>query len=86
MLVHVAGILVFTDSLKYCFNSVTANLISEESYWERCCRTRWTLCDISCYNKLWKKMFFERHTEEVIEHFVPEKSDQKEVELGYCII
>ena len=59
--------------------SITADLISEESYWERCCRARWSLCDVSCHDKLWKRMFFERHVEELVEQFVPEKSDQKQV-------
>ena len=58
---------------------ISADLISEEAYWERCCRARWSLCDVSCYDNVWKKMFFERHTEELIEHYVPEKSDPKVV-------
>ena len=58
---------------------VTADLISEETYWERCCRARWSLCDVSAYDNVWKRMFFERHTEELVEHYVPEKSDPKVV-------
>ena len=51
--------------------SVTGPLIEEESFWERCCKARWDLCDVSCYNNCWKKMYFERHLEETLEKFVP---------------
>ena len=62
-------------------SSISSELISDEGYWERCCRKHWSLCDVSCYGKVWKRMFFERHAEELVERFVPEKSDLKEVSL-----
>ncbi|KAK2856087.1 hypothetical protein Q5P01_004822 [Channa striata] len=51
--------------------SVTANLIGDGVYWERCCKQRWDLCDVSYYGHSWKRMFFERHIENIIELFVP---------------
>lgn len=60
--------------------SITAPLISDESYWERCCRTRWGLCDISEHDGSWKTMYFERNVQETIEKFVPEASDQNDLE------
>ena len=30
-------------------------------------------------------MFFERHAEELVEHFVPEKSDRKEVSFLFMV-
>lgn len=51
--------------------SVTGPLIEEESYWKRCCQARWELCDVSCYDNCWKRMYFERHLEESLETFVP---------------
>jgi len=51
--------------------SVTGPLIEEETFWERCCKARWDLCDVSCYDNCWKRMYFERHLEETLEKFVP---------------
>ena len=31
-------------------------------------------------------MFFEKHVEELVEHFVPEKSDPKEVNVITCFL
>ncbi|KYO43408.1 dynein regulatory complex subunit 5 [Alligator mississippiensis] len=55
--------------------SVTANLISDEGYWKRCCTERWTVCDVSCYGGSWKQMFFERHLENILKYFVPNVTD-----------
>ncbi|KAI2652311.1 Dynein regulatory complex subunit 5 [Labeo rohita] len=59
--------------------TVTANLISDESYWKRCCESRWAVCDVSTYNNSWKRMFFERHLENIIEFFIPDSTDTKTV-------
>ena len=66
-------------------SSVTAGLIVDEGYWERSCRSRWTLCDVSSYDRDWKRMYFERHTEELVEHFVPEKSDTEKVRISLLV-
>ncbi|KAM4600977.1 LOW QUALITY PROTEIN: dynein regulatory complex subunit 5 [Polymixia lowei] len=58
---------------------VTANLISDEGYWKRCCMQRWDLCDVSQYGHSWKQMFFERHIENLIELFIPDVTDPKTV-------
>ncbi|XP_036438696.1 LOW QUALITY PROTEIN: dynein regulatory complex subunit 5 [Colossoma macropomum] len=59
--------------------SVTANLISEECYWKRCCEGRWAVSDVSEYGHSWKRMFFERHLENIIELFIPDVTDPKAV-------
>lgn len=59
---------------------VTGPLIEDEQYWERCCHHRWTLCVPDEYGGNWKRMYFERNIEEMIETFVPQKSDVKELE------
>ncbi|KAF5898632.1 E3 ubiquitin-protein ligase RNF8 isoform X1 [Clarias magur] len=59
--------------------SLTANLISDEGFWKRCCQSRWTVCDVSEYDDSWKRMFFERHLENIIEHFIPDVTDIQEV-------
>ncbi|XP_075056881.1 dynein regulatory complex subunit 5 [Mixophyes fleayi] len=51
---------------------VTANLITYEGYWRRCCSERWPICDISHYGSSWKRLFFERHLENLIERFIPD--------------
>ena len=64
---------------------VTAPLISDEQYWERCCRARWQLCDISDYDHNWKRMFFERNAQEAVETFVPDQSDIMQVCAYKCV-
>ncbi|XP_048063753.1 dynein regulatory complex subunit 5 [Megalobrama amblycephala] len=59
--------------------TVTANLISDEGYWKRCCEFRWRLCDVSTYDNSWKRMFFERHLESIIELFIPDATDTKTI-------
>ncbi|XP_041673439.1 dynein regulatory complex subunit 5-like [Cheilinus undulatus] len=54
--------------------TVTANLIPDGVYWKRCCEGRWDICDVSHYGHSWKRMFFERHIENMIEHFIPEET------------
>ncbi|NXC37326.1 DRC5 protein, partial [Campylorhamphus procurvoides] len=59
--------------------AVTANLVSDEEYWKRCCTERWQLCDVSNYGDSWKRMFFERHLENTLKCFIPNITDPKQV-------
>lgn len=59
--------------------AVTANLISDEDYWKRCCAERWQVCDISNYGDSWKRMFFERHLENILKCFIPNTTDPNQV-------
>ncbi|XP_009557489.2 dynein regulatory complex subunit 5 isoform X1 [Cuculus canorus] len=59
--------------------TVTANLISDEDYWKRCCTERWQVCNISNYGYSWKRMFFERHLENILKHFIPNTTDPNQV-------
>ncbi|NXS97264.1 DRC5 protein, partial [Jacana jacana] len=59
--------------------AVTANLISDEDYWKRCCTERWQVCDISNYGDSWKRMFFERHLENILKCFIPNITDPNHV-------
>ena len=65
---------------------VTAPLIEDESYWQRCCKEKWPICDISQYDHSWKRFYFEKNIEEIIENFIPSKTDTKQlfeyVDLG----
>nr|XP_020459599.1 T-complex-associated testis-expressed protein 1 isoform X2 [Monopterus albus] len=65
---------------------VTANLISDGVYWKRSCKQRWDLCDVSHYGHSWKRMFFERHMENIIELFIPNVTEPKTVleMVPYC--
>ncbi|XP_076612259.1 dynein regulatory complex subunit 5 [Chaetodon auriga] len=58
---------------------VTANLIGDGVYWKRCCEQRWDVCDVSHYGHSWKRMFFERHMENMIELFIPDVTDPKTI-------
>ncbi|XP_039087071.1 dynein regulatory complex subunit 5 isoform X2 [Hyaena hyaena] len=55
--------------------AVTANLIHDESYWRRCCTQRWPVCHVANHGGSWKRMFFERHLENLLKHFIPNTTD-----------
>ncbi|KAL2791917.1 dynein regulatory complex subunit 5 [Daubentonia madagascariensis] len=55
--------------------AVTANLIDDESYWRRCCTQRWPVCHVARHGGSWKHMFFERHLENLLKHFIPGTTD-----------
>ncbi|XP_034283941.1 dynein regulatory complex subunit 5 [Pantherophis guttatus] len=59
--------------------TVTANLISDEGYWKRCCTGRWTVCDVSAYGDSWKRMFFERHLENILKFYIPDTTSPNKV-------
>ena len=58
---------------------VTANLVEDEGYWQRCCKAKWQICDVAQHNNSWKQMYFERNLQRIIEHFVPESTDPTEL-------
>ncbi len=58
---------------------VTANLVEDEGYWQRCCKATWPICDVSAYGGSWKQMYFERNMQRIIENFVPESTDPTEL-------
>lgn len=55
--------------------AVTANLIEDENYWHRCCIKRWPVCHVSKHGDSWKRMFFERHLENLLQLFIPGTTD-----------
>ncbi|XP_013799260.1 dynein regulatory complex subunit 5 [Apteryx mantelli] len=59
--------------------TVTANLIHDEDYWKRCCTQHWQVCDVSNYGDSWKRMFFERHLENILKSFIPNITDPNQV-------
>ncbi|XP_077198651.1 dynein regulatory complex subunit 5 [Paroedura picta] len=59
--------------------TVTANLVSDEGYWKRCCTERWTVCDVSRYGGSWKRMFFERHLENILKFYIPDTTSPSQV-------
>ncbi|XP_068088763.1 dynein regulatory complex subunit 5 isoform X2 [Hyperolius riggenbachi] len=58
---------------------ITANLIDYEDYWRRCCAERWPVCDTSHYGSSWKRLFLERHLENLIEGFIPDLTDLRPI-------
>nr|XP_003473678.1 T-complex-associated testis-expressed protein 1 [Cavia porcellus] len=55
--------------------AVTANLIDDEGYWRRCCMHRWPVCHVARHGGSWKRLFFERHMEGLLCHFIPGTTD-----------
>ncbi|XP_040016317.2 dynein regulatory complex subunit 5 [Gasterosteus aculeatus] len=58
---------------------VTANSVSDGVFWKRCCEQRWDICDPADYGHSWKRMFFERHVENIIELFIPDETEPRAV-------
>ena len=50
-------------------------MVEDDGYWKRCCKARWEICDINAYGHCWKRMYFERNLQYIIEHFVPGTTD-----------
>ncbi|CAH8497190.1 unnamed protein product [Schistosoma rodhaini] len=50
---------------------VTSHIIDDDLYWTRCCYAKWSIIDITYYDGSWKRAYFERFLEEIIETFVP---------------
>lgn len=62
---------------------ITAHLIDDESYWKRCCKTKYNICDVTMHGGSWKRMFFEKYLQGVIESFVPEITEQSVITEAY---
>eukprot|EP01135_Chromosphaera_perkinsii_P004385 Nk52_evm36s279 gene=Nk52_evmTU36s279 len=60
--------------------NITGPLIDYEDYWKKCCQIRWKICDISQHDNSWKQLYFEQNLEELIENFIPEHSELREIE------
>uniref|UniRef100_A0A1A8FQR7 T-complex-associated-testis-expressed 1 n=1 Tax=Nothobranchius korthausae TaxID=1143690 RepID=A0A1A8FQR7_9TELE len=58
---------------------VTSKLVPDGVYWERCCKQRWYICDVTDYGYSWKQMYIERHLGSVIELFIPGVTEPKTV-------
>ncbi|XP_033932206.1 dynein regulatory complex subunit 5 isoform X1 [Pseudochaenichthys georgianus] len=56
---------------------VTANLIHDGVYWKRCCEKWGGIRDLTHYGNSWKRMFFEKHMENMIELFIPDVTEPK---------
>uniref|UniRef100_I3JF46 T-complex-associated-testis-expressed 1 n=2 Tax=Oreochromis niloticus TaxID=8128 RepID=I3JF46_ORENI len=56
-----------------------ANVFPDGVYWKRRCEQKWKVCDVSNYGESWKRMFFERQLENIIELFVPGITEPKTV-------
>lgn len=54
---------------------ITSELIHSEDYWQRCCKAKYRVNDVSRYGNSWKRMFFERELKAIVETFVPNQSD-----------
>ena len=58
---------------------VTATLVDDDGYWRRCCTARWPVCDVAQHGGRWKRMFFERALQQIVESTVPETTDPAEL-------
>lgn len=58
---------------------VTALLVEDEGFWQRSCRSAWDICDVSKHGGLWKRMYFERYLQKIIELYVPEQTEPTEL-------
>ncbi|XP_027694185.1 dynein regulatory complex subunit 5 [Vombatus ursinus] len=56
---------------------VVANLVTDESYWRRRCNQRWAVGHVEKYGNSWKRMFFERHLQDLLKYFIPGTTDPR---------
>jgi hypothetical protein len=54
---------------------ITSQLVDQEEYWERCCKAKFRVNDVSRYGNSWKRMYFERELKAIIETYVPNRTD-----------
>jgi hypothetical protein len=58
---------------------LSSKLIPDEEFWQRACLAKWNICNISKHGNSWKQLFFEFHVKQLIEDFIPSKSDATEL-------
>ncbi|XP_072302319.1 dynein regulatory complex subunit 5 [Eucyclogobius newberryi] len=58
---------------------VTAKLIPDGVYWQRRSKELWDNCDVSYHGQSWKRLFFERFLEKLIEAFLPGETELKTI-------
>ncbi|CAL1586753.1 unnamed protein product [Knipowitschia caucasica] len=51
--------------------SLTSKLIPDGAYWQKRCKELWHNCDASNHGQSWKRLFFERYLENLIELYIP---------------
>jgi len=65
---------------------ITSHLIDSEEYWERCCKDKWKINDVSKFGNKWKRLYFEKSLQAIVENFVPNQTDKTKlmeiVQLG----
>jgi len=61
-------------------NLTCALHVDDDDYWKRRALVRWPVVNITEYDNSYKRLFFEKHFEEAIEQFVPNRSDHDELE------
>ena len=63
-----------------------ALLVGCDDYWKRRALIRWPIVNISDYGNSYKRLFFEKHFEETIEQFVPDRNDVEELEKVVSLV
>ena len=63
-----------------------ALLVGCDDYWKRRALIRWPIVNISDYGNSYKRLFFEKHFEETIEQFVPDRNDVDELEKVVSLV
>ena len=51
---------------------ITAPLVPDEDYWQRKSLTTFKLCNVRAHAGSWKRLFFEKHVQKLLEEFVPQ--------------
>ena len=54
---------------------ITSNLVDHEGYWERCCKAKYRVNDVTKFGNSWKRMYFERELKTIIETYVPNRTE-----------
>lgn len=72
---YLDSVIALLDLSKITF-VVAAKHIATEKFWRRMCEERWQLCQLSKYGSSWKRMYVERHLEELLESYYPSQQQR----------
>ncbi|VDN11858.1 unnamed protein product [Dibothriocephalus latus] len=61
---------IVAEDSKYNLENVKS-LVELDPFWKRCCLSRWPVVDVIKHGNSWKRAFFEKRLEEMIQQYIP---------------
>jgi len=77
---YVDNVVALLDPQQIQFK-VAAKYITAEKFWRRLCEERWKVCDLKEHGLSWKRLYCERHVQELLENYQPSEDGENYVRL-----